>query len=453
MTTVAELVELPNWAAATSARDIPPQLLWESKGNLLDALACVAAVHYAPCQSVLGGPTPQNPLVRNQAWATAEGLSLFDRCFANCMRMNAWDYDAVHYGAGHASAILIPALISLFEEGYVGARDVLTGFVVGVEAMALLGESFAGGLRDLGYHPSSCLGGVSCALACSWAIGRSKAEISTAMDLAMTAAMGRSSQLPTSHRPFQLATAAASGLSAAVLASKAQSATAPREWWDSLLALEARGSTPSRSWGRPWALEASQTLIKSFPACGYIEPVVTAVAVALGNLGTDVRLEAWCLDRLEVHLPHDFVKPLFVGIPANLEQARFSLAYALAVLLIEGCVTPQAYDEAVISRRDLHALQERVLILRCGEVPRRHSQDAAHEGHIRLYRNGSVRCLALRMPARIRGVDVWEQAEHKFLAVVPNATELIQCVERFEEATVADWTVSVEELSNGREAE
>jgi 2-methylcitrate dehydratase PrpD len=429
----------------TGPEDVPEHLVDEAKSILLDALACSIASRGKGSAS---SPFPQefrSGSHHRVVWANSTQFSAPDATFLNCYYQSWLDFDAIQYGAGHAAAVLLPPLMALFDIDLIDSRRVLLAYVVGTETMAVLGETLAAESRRRGYHPSSTLGAVACALACAWALGADERCLADAASLAASTSYGVLANLDTAARPVQLANTARNGLvTAATAIASSQRMFSADHWLQRLRILAGSGAEPPRRWASPWALDDSHTFLKTYPACGFIPPTVTEVSSALAAAQVDPRR----VRHMVVELPPLLAAPVAVGRPATVNEARFSLRYALALLLTFGCPAAHHYSLDYVASSELGAAMSKISI-EVSEGQPAPGGRTPNGGRLSVeVVGGTDVTIHLQIPSFIKPYDMWAVAEHKFRAEaacveMTDASEgCVTAVRGFEACTSTQWRVA-----------
>ena len=119
---------------------------------------------------------------------------------------HALDFDDNYHGvAGHATAVLAPALLALGEERGAGGRTVLDAYIAGLEAQFIVGAGVNPDHYERGWHTTSTVAMIGAAGAAARMIGLDAAGIARAVGLSLSHAAGSKLQLGTMAKPFHAA--------------------------------------------------------------------------------------------------------------------------------------------------------------------------------------------------------------------------------------------------------
>jgi len=107
--------------------------------------------------------------------------------------------------------------------------------------------------------------------------------------------------------------------------------------------------------GNPWMFASPGDLIKRFP-CGTIQQ---AVMDEMLQLIKENKIRAAEVQKVEVGGNENNVKTLFHHHPKTGLEAKFSMEYAVSILLVEGRAGLGEFSDAVVRRPDVQAMIER----------------------------------------------------------------------------------------------
>lgn len=272
---------------------------------------------------------------------------------------HALDYDDVLDPAmSHPSAALVPAILALAEtEGRSGA-DALDAFLVGYEVLARLGEAMNLVHYQRGWHTTLSLGSMGVAAACGRLLRLDADGIAMAISLATSMAGGSKRQFGTMAKPLHAGLAAKNGLMAAQLAASGVTGIAePLEGRWGYIDLMAGPTAPGLSdalahLGDPPAMEQYGVWAKAYPCCASTHRPVDALRAMALRAQDVVAIDALVSEAAAANLRY--------RIPADPNEARFSLPYCLAATLTDGTLGISSFTPEAIARPALRPLMERV---------------------------------------------------------------------------------------------
>lgn len=147
--------------------------------------------------------------------------TLHHAAFLNAMNAHATELDDGHrLGMIHLGASIFSALLPVAELEGIAKEDVLCGAVVGYEAAVLSAMAMQPSHKVRGYHTSGTCGTIGSAMAIATALHFTKQEMKTALAAAVAGAAGvlEMQEDDSELKPYNLAHAAVSGITAAYAA-------------------------------------------------------------------------------------------------------------------------------------------------------------------------------------------------------------------------------------------
>lgn len=147
--------------------------------------------------------------------------TLHNAAFLNAMNAHATELDDGHrLGMIHLGASVFSALLPVAEQEGIAKEDVLRGAVVGYEAAVLSAMAMQPSHKMRGYHTSGTCGTIGAAMAIAAALRFTKQEMKNALSAAVAGAAGllEMQEDDSELKPYNLAHAAVSGITAAYAA-------------------------------------------------------------------------------------------------------------------------------------------------------------------------------------------------------------------------------------------
>ncbi|GAA3617447.1 hypothetical protein GCM10022419_123610 [Nonomuraea rosea] len=282
MTTAAAV--LAGWALGLSLDAVPARARQAAIRHLTDGFGCAVAAppHGSPAVAValeLGGP-PQATIIGTRARVGAPAAAL-----ANGALVHALDFDDTHAGGlVHATAPVLPVAFAVGEETGASGAEVLVAALIGYEVICRLGAAAPHGFHARGLHATSVCGVLAAALVAARLYGLGPRQAVHALGIAGSQAGGLLEFLSTGADTKRLhpGLAAHAGILAARLARAG--ATGP----DTVLegehglygALLGRpGVRPAGRLGEVW--EVTRITVKPYPACQLLHAALDAARNAM----------------------------------------------------------------------------------------------------------------------------------------------------------------------------
>lgn len=349
---------LAKFASTTKADDIPAEVRTRALHHMLDAAGiAVAASRYDHSHRVLTamrglGGEGTVPVIGFPA-----RLSARDAAILNGYLCHGLDFDDTHVaGIIHPTASIFPAVMSTAAHVGASGAELVTAYVIGVEAAARIASVAKSGFHQVGFHPTGIVGVFGSALAAGRLMGLNARELAHAQGIAVSMASGSLEFVEDGawNKRLHPGWAAQAGMTAAALAREGfVGATRPYDGRYGLFtsymgawADKAEPKLATAGLGTVW--ELMQTAIKPFPACHFTHGCIDA-ALILRRKG----LRPADIEAIEVRVPAGVHKVICEPVanklkPANSYDAQFSVQWLTAAALIKGKLGLAELEPAVI---------------------------------------------------------------------------------------------------------
>lgn len=339
--------------------DIPADVIEAAKLHLLDALGCgLAAVALRTADEGRALALADSGTAEASLLCSATRVPAASAAFANAMACHGLDFDDTHADSVcHVSTVVAPAALAAGEASAAKGADVLAALIAANEIMIRIGMAASGAFHARGFHPTSVCG-VFGATAAAARLRRLDTETTTsALGLAGSMAGGLFAYLEdgTATKPVHAGVAAQAGVRAAALA--ALGAEGPPGVFEARFGLyrafaDVDGAVLAEQLadlGDRW--ETPRIAFKAYPACHYIHGSLgsSAALVAERSLDPDDIVD------VEVSVPPGPAVSLVLEpaankiVPRTDYEAKFSLQYSTAAMLVHGTVGLETYSEAALS--------------------------------------------------------------------------------------------------------
>ena len=386
---------IAEWATTLTADDVPEDVAEHAKLHFLDAIGCgyaASALGIAAegrtAMAELGGESQASVIGLDGA------LPAPSAAFANGMLCHGLDFDDTHSDSvSHVSVVVCPAALATAEAQGSSGTELLTAIVAGNEVVTRVGAAASGLFHARGFHPTAICGIFGGTAASARLIGADATATASALGIAGSFAGGLFAYLDdaTATKPFHPAWAAHGSILAARLASLG--GEGPPGVLEGRFGLyhafvgaekdEIPIDAQLADLGSRW--ETPRIAYKPYPACHFIH----------GSLGATAGLSPLDPGEIEdvlVTIPAAGVSLVLEPAerkiaPRTVYEAKFSLQYSTAAMLVHGSAGLSAFsDEAIADRRVLD-LARRVRY----ETKEYETYPAAFPGGVRItMRDGNV---------------------------------------------------------------
>ena len=275
----------------------------------------------------------------------------------------------------HASAVLCPAILAIADQEDASGRACLDAYIAGLQILGRVGQGVNPVHRNRGWHATATVGAVGAAAACARLLKLDARQAAFAVSMATSMAAGFMSQFGTMTKPLHAGLAAKSGVLAASLARSGVDAglatldgptgmnrlmVGPdyEQLRDTLTHVE-HGQTlrfETEKVGEPLLLLSSGLKLKRFPNCGSAHRAMDG----LSDLIAAHVFGAGEVEAVHVRAPVTHLNNLMYTVPADGLQAKFSLEYGLACILLTGNATLADFSDEAARRPDFVALYSRI---------------------------------------------------------------------------------------------
>lgn len=355
----------------TRYEDVPQDVIALGKKSILDGFGLALAGSVSTLAPLLkqylaslGGCTGNSSVIGMQ-------LKLQPRfaAFANGNFIHADDYDDTQLAVAkdrvyglltHPTVPVLPPALALCEtEGRPG-KDLLTAYHVGVEVECKMAEAISPRHYNDGFHTTGTIGVFGSAAACAKLRGLDAAKTAYALGIAAAEAGGLRENFGTMTKPFHAGHAAEAGVVAADLAALGWTA-APNILEAQYGFFRAAGggfdaTVIMNRLGKPWTFASPGVSIKPYPSGSLTHP-------AMGEMMRLIRqhdIKPADINKVDAGGNNRMVTTLLHHHPNTGLQAKFSMEFGIAILLLERKAGLAEYTDAVVQRPDVQDMIRRV---------------------------------------------------------------------------------------------
>src|SRR5947208_5725953 len=355
----------------TKYADIPEDVLALGKKSILDGFGLALA----------GSVSEMGPLVRQYigtlvtagAKARVSGsrmkVPLRFAALANGIFIHADDYDDTQLSVApdrvyglltHPTVAVLPPAFALAELNRYTGRELMLAYHIGVEVECKIAEAISPRHYGDGFHTTGTIGSFGSVAACAKLLGLDAKRTANALGIAAAEAGGLRNNFGSMTKPFHAGHAAENGVVAADLASIG--------WTASEEILEARhgwfhaaggGFDPRAIMNRlakPWTFRDPGVSIKPFPSGSLTHPAMGQML----RLARENHVQAVNVDKVDMGGNSAMMAALIHHRPENSLQAKFSMEFCMAILLLDRKAGLTEFTDPVVRRPDVQQLLRRV---------------------------------------------------------------------------------------------
>jgi 2-methylcitrate dehydratase PrpD len=373
MTTKSSLTaEVARFVTRTQPARILRNVMHLGKRSLLDGLGLALAGNAAESGHVVRNylKTLGVPLYRGATViGTAIKVPARFAAFANGIAIHADDYDDTQLAVAsdrvyglltHPTAPALPAVLALAERDNRSGLDLLAAYQIAVEVETKLAEAINPRHYADGFHSTATFGAIGAAAGAARLLGLDAHQTAQALSLGASQAAGLRENFGTMTKPFHPGRSAESGIVAAELIKLG--------WTAAPDALEAKrgffnaaggGFDPAAihgKLGKPWTFAMPGVSIKPHPSGSLTHPGMGAMLELIH--AHDIRPSQVIKVRVGTnrHMPNTLIH----RNPKNELQAKFSMEFCMAILLLERRAGLAQFTDAVVNRADVQSMMKKI---------------------------------------------------------------------------------------------
>jgi len=289
--------------------------------------------------------------------------------FANGVAIHADDYDDTQLAVAkdrvyglltHPTAPVLPPILAIAEAEKRSGRDLILAYHVGVEVECKIAEAISPRHYEEGFHSTGTCGVFGSAAAVAKMKGFNVVEAVRCLGIAASEASGLRENFGTMTKPFHAGHAAEGGVLAADLTSLGWTAAedileAPRGFFRAA----GGGFDPDailNKLGNPWTFASPGISIKPFPSGSLTHPGMTEMLrlIEVNNIKPDN------VESVNVGTNRNMPNALIHHHPKDGLQAKFSMEFVMASLLLYRKAGLNEFTDEVVKRPDVLSMIERI---------------------------------------------------------------------------------------------
>src|ERR1700732_3095771 len=359
------------FVATTTYKQIPPEVIELGKKSILDSLGLALAGSRAETGSISRKYVEQIGVCNGKATiiGSAQRTSPHFAALVNGISIHADDFDDTQLAAAkdrvygllmHPTVPVLPAIFALAEQRTVSGNEWMLAYHVGAEVECKIAEAIAPRHYQDGFHTTGTCGPFGSAAACAKLL---KFDLSKTLDtfgLAASQSGGLRENFGTMTKPFQAGHAAESGLVSAELVGLGWTAAeqileADRGFFHACGGSYDPSAIEDRL-GKPWTFASPGVSLKPYPSGSLAHPAMTELA----RLIDANKIQAAQVEKVDIGANHNMTTTLLHHQPKTGLEAKFSMEFCLAILLLEGKAGLGQFSDKVVPRSDVQEMIRRI---------------------------------------------------------------------------------------------
>jgi 2-methylcitrate dehydratase PrpD len=289
--------------------------------------------------------------------------------FANGIAIHADDYDDTQLAVAkdrvyglltHPTAPALPPVLALGERDNCSGLDVLTAYQIAVEVETKIAEAINPRHYADGFHSTATVGAIAAAAGAARMLKLNVEETRAALGMGASQAAGLRENFGTMTKPFHAGRAAESGVVAAELVKLGWTATSVAlEAERGFFKAAAGGYDPQAIHGKlgnPWTFAMPGVSIKPHPSGSLTHPGMGKMLDLIRKFDISPAQVMKVRVGTNRHMPNTLIHHR----PVNELQAKFSMEFCMAILLLERAAGLAQFTDAVVNRPDVKQMIEKI---------------------------------------------------------------------------------------------
>ena len=360
------------FVTSTKASAIPPEVMHLGKRSILDGIGLALAGNAAESGHIV------RTYLKTLGVATGKGATVIGTnmklparfaAFANGIAIHADDYDDTQlaiakdrvYGLlTHPTAPALPPVLALGEIGNRSGLDVLTAYQLSVEAETKLSEAINPRHYDHGFHSTATIGAIAAAAGAARMMKLNVEQTRRALGIGASQSAGLRENFGTMTKPFHPGRSAESGIVAAEFAKLGWTATPiVLEAGRGFFKAAGGGYDPASidgKLGNPWSFAFPGVSIKPHPSGSLTHPGMGLMLDLIRK--HDIKPEQ--IVKVKVGTNRHMPNALIHHRPTNELQAKFSMEFCMAILLLKRKAGLAEFTDMVVNRAEVKKMIEKI---------------------------------------------------------------------------------------------
>jgi 2-methylcitrate dehydratase PrpD len=359
------------FVTTTTYEQIPEEVIELGKKSILDGLGLALAGSRAETGSISRKFVQQIGVCNGKATiiGSAQKTSPRFAALVNGVSIHADDFDDTQLAAAkdrvygllmHPTVPVLPAIFALGEQGQFSGKEWMLAYHLGAEVECKIAEAIAPRHYEYGFHTTGTCGPFGSAAACAKLLKFDLPKTQKVFGLAASQSGGLRENFGTMTKPFQAGHAAESGVVSAELVQLGWTAAEQILEADRGFFRAAGGSyEPSAIMdrlGNPWTFASPGVSLKPYPSGSLTHPAMTELVRLI-----DVhKIQPAQVEKVDVGANHNMTTTLLHHQPKTGLEAKFSMEFCMAILLLEQKAGLGQFSDKAVRRPEVQAMIRRI---------------------------------------------------------------------------------------------
>jgi 2-methylcitrate dehydratase PrpD len=355
----------------TTYENVPSEVIELGKKSILDGLGLALAGSRAQTGAICRRYLEHLGICGGKATVVGSGLKASPRfaAWTNGVSIHADDFDDTQLSAAkdrvygllvHPTVPVLPAILALAEGQGVSGKEFLMAYHLGVEVECKVAEAISPRHYQDGFHSTGTCGPFGSAAACAKLLRFDLSKTLNSFGLVASQSGGLRENFGTMTKPFQAGHAAESGVVCTELVGLGWDAAqqileADRGFFHAFGGTFDPGAILDRL-GKPWTFVSPGISLKPYPSGSLTHPAMTELA----RLISANNIQAEQVEKVDIGANHNMTTTLLHHQPKTGLEAKFSMEFCLAILLLHGKAGLSEFTDQIAQRSDVQDMIRRV---------------------------------------------------------------------------------------------
>lgn len=350
---------------------LPAVVIENGKKSMLDGLGLALSGSVAKSGELVRNHLNSLSLGAGPATVIGANMKVAPRfaAFANGVGIHADDYDDTQLAVAadrvyglltHPTAPALPAALAMGEQLDASGREVMLAYHIGVEVECKIAEAIDPRHYQTGFHATATCGTFAAASAAGRLMGQDVETLQRSLSIAGSQSAGLRENFGTMTKPFHAGRSSESGVAAAQFAASGWTASDNiLEAMRGFFRAAGGGYDPDAIRGKlgaPWTFQEPGVSIKPHPSGSLTHPGMTEML----RLIKEHDIKASDVEHVRVGTNSNMPNALIHHRPKTELNAKFSMEFCMAILLLEGRGGLNEFTDEVVNRDDVKAMIEKV---------------------------------------------------------------------------------------------
>lgn len=353
---------IADFVKSVKYKDLPEKVIELSKEALIDYTGVMfAGSKENSVQSVLKYIKKRGSRKEVYSLALNKKFNLEDAAMLDAISSHVLDYDDVSWATiGHPSVVLAPVCYSVGQKYNSSGKDIILSYALGLEAMHKIAKITMPNVSENGWHTTSVYGVYGATIVASVLKKSSKEEIINALGIASSKASGIRSNFGTDVKSYHAGMACTNGIQSVYLASgglksSEKSIEAPDGFAKTFANLDFDKNIKLKL-GKKWDMLENGIVFKQYPCCSGSH----CAADLSKEMKNKFNINYKNIKNIKIGCSLLAPKELNCSYPKTALEAKFSMRFAVASMLIGDELNLNSYKEKIVNSVEYQELMNKM---------------------------------------------------------------------------------------------